>query len=242
MILEIDAGNTSLKWRVINDNGDVISRGRKSYREDLSCVISEVEEFNLRIARVSCVAGAEIKNRIKLLLGDFKNLEVYFAKTIKSFSGLQIAYEDPLRLGVDRWLAMLAARSEGRACCVIDCGSAITVDLVDIKGRHLGGYIVPGLQTMSIGLLGEARQIKMDQGVSAASMKWGASTNEAVNNGIFRMSVSFVQSILDEIAGKDWQIVMTGGDAADIKEYMSTDLPVRCVPELVLDGLVVAFG
>ena len=39
------------------------------------------------------------------------------------------SYAEPERMGVDRWLVMLAAhaRNEG-ALCVIDAGTAVTVD------------------------------------------------------------------------------------------------------------------
>ena len=75
-------------------------------------------------------------------------------KTIKAEAqqgALINGYMEPERLGVDRWLAMLAVIEEEQPevpICVIDCGSAITIDAVNAKGEHVGGLIVPGISMM----------------------------------------------------------------------------------------------
>lgn len=242
MILEIDAGNTALKWRVISVTGEIVSRGRQSYSRALSDIDRQLFDVNIRMARVACVAGKQTEMSIKDWLGDLGVLDVNFARTLNTFSGLKIAYQNPERLGVDRWLAMLAARTEQKACCVIDCGSAMTVDLVNDQGTHLGGYIVPGLKTMQNGLLGNTRQIKLDNLESSNALGLGSSTSEAVHNGILRMAVSFLQSVLDDVnrKGEEFNILMTGGDMETVRPFLSSDMAIELVPELVLNGLRIA--
>ena len=66
-----------------------------------------------------------------------------------SCAGLTNGYAEPHRLGVDRWAAMLGAREiQSGALCVIDCGTATTVDVIRADGLHLGGAILPGMYTM----------------------------------------------------------------------------------------------
>jgi type III pantothenate kinase len=242
MILEIDAGNTALKWRVVNVAGEIISRGRQSYSRALADISKDLCGVNIKVARVACVAGRQTEFGIKEWLGGLGVLEVNFARTLSMFSGLKIAYQNPARLGVDRWLAMLAARTEQKACCVIDCGSAITVDFVNTQGSHLGGYIVPGLKTMQSGLLGNTRQIKLDKLESTSALGLGSSTSEGVNNGILRMAVSFLQSVLDDASrkGEGFHVFMTGGDMETVRPFLSSEMPIELVPELVLNGLRIA--
>ena len=53
-------------------------------------------------------------------------------------------------MGVDRWVAMIGARSEFRGgLCIVDAGTAVTIDAIDKNGNHLGGQIIPGLALMS---------------------------------------------------------------------------------------------
>ncbi|MDP1069535.1 type III pantothenate kinase, partial [Klebsiella pneumoniae] len=75
------------------------------------------------------------------------------------------------RMGVDRWLAMLAAwQRVGQSCWVVDCGSAITLDLLDAEGRHQGGYILPGLRLMQQSLLGNTAEVRVDRDVEHYSV------------------------------------------------------------------------
>jgi len=66
-----------------------------------------------------------------------------------AFAGLVNGYDDPATFGVDRWAALIGARClHDGALCVIDSGTATTVDVVRADGRHIGGAILPGIYTM----------------------------------------------------------------------------------------------
>ena len=63
----------------------------------------------------------------------------------RGVAGVKPSYSDLSRLGVDRWLAMLAAFSVTQSeCVVMSAGSALTADWLDASGNHLGGVIAPG--------------------------------------------------------------------------------------------------
>ena len=94
-----------------------------------------------------------------------RNPQLDIAKVVKQHSGVTIAYTEAHNLGVDRWLALLAAHhyvgqdigqgieqdveqgAVSSSWLIIDAGTAVTVDLMD-KGKHLGGLIIPGLQLL----------------------------------------------------------------------------------------------
>ncbi|HEX4872644.1 MAG TPA: type III pantothenate kinase, partial [Nevskiaceae bacterium] len=82
-----------------------------------------------------------------------------FARSGEHWRGLRNGYAEPARLGVDRWLALMAvwARHPGEPALVALAGTALTLDAVDRSGQHLGGFIAPGLWTARQALLGATR-------------------------------------------------------------------------------------
>lgn len=244
MILDIDVGNTAVKWR-LSEQGVASRPAQRIALGQLDQLSQGLSGESVTDVRISCVAADSVKQKLTGWVQDNWGIRARFAQTEKYFDGLTVCYQNPARLGVDRWLAMLAARRrQAGGQCIIDCGSAITVDLVSAAGQHLGGYIVPGLQMMRGVLLGATGQIRMDTQQPDYQMAWGQDTDEAVNFGIFRTSVSFIESILLELqqSGQADSIYMTGGDAQCIRQVLALrqKQALILVPDLVLDGLAVA--
>jgi len=244
MILDVDAGNTALKWRLSDAKQGVVGRGRSVYG-DAKLFFDVAKQFPaISMVRFSSVAKPEVEASIAARVLKLWNIPIVAAKTKSSFAGLTIAYEDENRLGVDRWLAMLAARNvaEG-AICVVDCGSAITVDMVNAEGLHQGGYIVPGLAMQRKALLNSTGQIRIDQDVGNTSVNWGRNTEEAVSFGVLQMAVSFIDAIVDRLQGgsKPVALFLTGGDASVLRQRLKNGEQFCECPELVMDGLAVAF-
>jgi len=133
------------------------------------------------------------------------------------------AYAIPDNLGVDRWLAMIAAfqsplKKQGEAVCVIDCGTATTLDVVDVQGKHLGGMIMPGLQTMYTSLISSASRIQMDKNSGSdllLNSNLASSTERAVKQGCQQMMLEGLSGIVAEqkqgIKGA-MRCLVTGGD------------------------------
>src|SRR3546814_17254315 len=81
-----------------------------------------------------------------------------FARSSAGWHGLRNAYREPERLGVDRWLAMIAAWHTHRgAACIANAGTALTVDVIDAQGQHLGGIIAAGRAEQQSAILGPPR-------------------------------------------------------------------------------------
>lgn len=151
--------------------------------------------------------------------------------------GVRCAYADPARLGVDRWLAVVAAFVEtGGPAIVFDCGTAITVDAVRADGEHLGGLIMPGIGLMRRALYGSAANIP-DEGEGDVGLL-ARDTRSAVSGGTLYAAVAFMQHVAAELRGHlggQTKVLLTGGDAERLRPLLSPDFEWR--PRLVLDGM-----
>ncbi len=232
MILDLDAGNSTVKWRLISENGEVVDSGRGIGASLHTIGISESE----RPARVRVVSvrGPEFEVRLREELSLIWGVLPEFATAAATSSRVVNGYEIPASLGADRWMAILAAYNDcGTACCVVDAGTAITLDVVADSGFHEGGYIVPGM-SLQRRKLEESTSIRLSALPNWSDASLGVSTNSAVQNGIVSMVSDWIAC---ESRGRG-KLYMTGGDA----EFLSRRLEVlevahRVVPDLVLNGL-----
>jgi len=147
-------------------------------------------------------------------------------------------YADPGRLGVDRWLALLGAYdgARGLPVCVVDCGTALTIDVMLSDGEHQGGYILPGLTLMADAL--QLRTGGVRFGRSARHATWpGRDTAAAVGHGALLAAVALIDRLAADYGAV---VVLTGGDAADIRPHLRS--AVEHEPYLLLRGLQRYFG
>jgi len=230
-ILDIDIGNTFLKWRDAEAAGQV----NRSRVDDL-----EQAKWPQAVSRVrvASVAGDQTNQILSAFCLQRWGIEPEFAKTASEQAGVVNSYVDPSRMGVDRWLAILSAfHAGGKACWVVDCGSAITVEQIDDDGRHIGGYIIPGLQLMSHNLLSNTAEIIVDHSIDHFDTRPGVNTSEAVQHGINLMFSGLADSVARR-AGEQ-PVFVTGGDA-ELFCAMHQQFIHR--PSLVMDGLTLALG
>lgn len=234
MRLLVDAGNTRLKWR-LERGGDLVDQGIGHLDDDAPIVALRETGAGITSVAVSTVASEKKRLRLKEFLQDQTNAPVTFYWAEASRGGLVNAYDDVTRMGADRWHAMYGAFSFCRqGVAVVDAGSAVTVDYVDASGRHLGGFILPGLQMMLRSLKTDAARIGFDPAQILATDP-GRSTGECVNHGLAWLSAGMVERIerdVREYALGD--IVVTGGDA---DRLLGLGLRAQSHPGLVLDGL-----
>ena len=244
MILELDLGNTRGKWRLIGGS-EVVARGTLAVADIHSGRLPpQWRQLQPRRVRAANVAGPEVAAGLEQAVYAELGLPVEFARVMPSCAGVTCAYREIERLGVDRWLAVLAAheRDAGPAL-VVDCGSAVTLDLIDTGGRHLGGYILPGLELMRRALYRDTSAVQVPQAfVAGMSLAPGDSTDQAVNRGLPLMvlgmmdrALAYLQRERGAVAPKLW---LTGGDAELISSLY--ERPHELVPELVLDGLALS--
>ena len=162
-----------------------------------------------------------------------------FARVRTTAAGVTCTYRDLRQLGVDRWLGVLGAWQRARrATCVVNSGTATTVDAVDDSGRHLGGLIIPGLGLMEDSLLKRTSDIAraVDTAAPARAEFFSDNTADAVRNGaVFATAAERAAAELERRSGGRPLLLVTGGNAPRIATCLSGGHEI--VPDLVLRGL-----
>ncbi|MBC3366317.1 pantothenate kinase [Pseudomonas sp. SWRI154] len=245
MILELDCGNSFIKWRVLRSDGVTpVEGGVVSSDDDLLASLSDAEKFQLEKCRLVSVRTPDETDSLVASLVDAFGVSVARAVPARDMAGVKNGYEEYERLGLDRWLALLGGfHLASGACLVLDFGTAVTADFVAADGEHLGGFICPGMPLMRNQLRTHTRRIRYDDTAAERaheSLAPGRATVEAVERGCMLMLRGFVLTQLElakQYWGKDFEVFLTGGDA----ELVSGVVPeAKVAPDLVFVGLAMA--
>lgn len=237
MILEIDVGNSELKWRLLVA-GAVSDRGKTAYREQQYLQALPAVDTVTRI-RIASVAGDAWDKRLQAELGARYGRTAEFALVTPVCAGVRCAYAEPGLLGIDRWLAVVAAYQRlKQAVLVVDLGSALTIDLVDAGGVHLGGYIIPGQGLMRRALHDGTGRVRFDLHGDDQQTAAGVSTAEAVQRGTNLALLGAVKLAIDLASQRLTTapaVMLTGGGG----EWLAASLAgvVQHRPDLVFEGL-----
>lgn len=241
MELLVDIGNTNLKWTLSVQEPDAHLEPMRVLRHHGALPIDllaawEMLEKPARI-RVACVGAPRVAEDLARVCRAYWGQEPAFARPLAVWRGLTIAYADPDRLGVDRWLALLAARQFlHQPALILDAGTAITYDLLLANGRHLGGLILPGIETMRQALLANTQIPRVEPEEVADS--WAKDTATAIAVASLDAPVALAERLLRQLAdqaGTAPLFITTGGDAERLQGRIQA--PALYVPDLVLQGL-----
>lgn len=240
MLLVLDIGNTRLKWAGF-EGSKIVSRG--------AIFLAELEHF---IARAGfdrqppeCVVGSHVANasskeRIEREFAAL-NVPLKWVGSSASACGVVNSYDEPARLGSDRWAATVAAWKRGLAPCVVACaGTALTVDQLDEGGRFLGGAIVAGYHAMLGGLAGNTAALSVDAGEWAAQP---TNTRDALATGAIDAMVGAIeqshrrlaQRLRERGVAQAPKIILTGGSAYRLLAHLPAGNSV--IDTLVLEGV-----
>jgi type III pantothenate kinase len=246
--LLIDIGNSRIKWAVLGD-------GRLSQQQatahdkwtpmDFQRQVLQPARGVERILVVSVVSEKVNQVITEVAQRTLKLTPEYFVSA-RVVGGVTTRYFEPWRLGVDRFAAAIGgyARAKNRAVCVVDVGTAMTIDLVDKQGTHRGGAIVPGPELMVKSLLKSTTGIEVRaKGGSAGKALFARETSAAIEQGATFAAAAVVDRALIE-ARKTLRttpiVYLTGGAAKRIHPLLQS--AHVSIPDLVLRGLAVSFG
>ncbi|WP_051497508.1 type III pantothenate kinase [Candidatus Contendibacter odensensis] len=237
-----DVGNSRIKW-LIDERGQFQARGQASHgAEHWAELAARLWGSLKRPARAIIVNVAGTEARAGLASWIWKNwaIEAEFVVSTAAACGVRNAYAEPERLGADRWVAMIAARAiTGQNCCVVDCGTAITIDALAADGRHLGGVIIPGMRLMREALYRDTQQIPPEDGQTRL---FGQSTRDAVWGGSAYAVAAAIDGItarMAVVAGEGPRL-LTGGDAGAVLPFLQASY--QWEPDLIFQGLRVIAG
>lgn len=241
MILQVDAGNTRIHWRLVEGYQDrqpvVIERGHVEHG-GLPEPVGRAPVTGIELA---CVAGEDVRDTLVKRLSVDAGLPLVEARTEGVAGGVRNSYPDPSTMGVDRWLAMVGAFNQyPGGVIVVDAGTAVTIDYVNSRGQHLGGYILPGLYLMSQALGANTARVSGGAGGFGPPVP-GRSTAECVNHGIGWIWSSAAEGLRQDrqVHGME-AIVVTGGDMDFMIDLLGDGAIAQ--PDLVFSGMDLVFA
>jgi len=243
--LAVDIGNTRLKWALYEkgEPGAAMLTHGAVFLEAIDS-LAERAWRDLEVpAKMlgSVVAGEGIRRRTEEQL-ELWDVEPRWVVSSAAAGGVTNGYDHPIRLGVDRWVAMIGARQRilargaARPALVVMVGTAVTVDALDTDGRFLGGLILPGfglmLRALEMGTAGlkapTGEAVEFPTNTSDALMSGGA---DAIAGAVERMHRKLLKR-----CGQAPALLMSGGAAVKLQSI--SDLPFETVETLIFDGLL----
>lgn len=201
MDLLVDIGNSRVKWGyndirlepgvpVIHQDSDFEARLFSTWRA--------LPKSPQRMA-ISCVASNPVLDQVKTIALDlWPSLSIIQAHSVAEAYGVRNAYEFPEKLGVDRWLCLIAARHYwSEPVCIVDCGTAITIDVMDRNGCHLGGLICPGLTLMKQSLSNGTANLQLS--AQSGLPVLARNTSDAIDNGALYAVIGMIKSVIADL-------------------------------------------
>jgi type III pantothenate kinase len=241
MKLLLDLGNTRLKWAMATSDG-WSARGAVAWDEDVPAALKPAWNGAGQPGQVfgASVVDATREAQLEATVNDVFAKDVTWVRTPAEACGVHNAYAEPQRLGVDRFLAMVAAHAAGHAPCVLaGIGTALTLDALTAEGQHLGGLIAPGPLLMQQSLLGATARVRPERPGTIRDV--ADNTADAVASGCWQAVAALVERFAKNIANQHpegvQRLLLDGGDAVALLPLL--DVPAEVAADSVLRGLLV---
>lgn len=233
--VDIDLGNSFIKWRAFGDEA-IYQQSVESLADGWQCTWSDIARV-----RLASVANAEVTDALCAEIAARWQIRIERACVAAGIGGVTPVYTDLSRLGVDRWLAMLACRQLASGpVCVVSAGSALTADWLAKDGRHLGGFIAPGRSRMLRSLFADVANVLISPDDLAPQTRLGVTTETCVAGGVGVLMSGFINDVAKRHL--EAPIFMYGGDSQAMLSLCAQEHKsrVRLLNNPVLDGLVIA--
>lgn len=248
-LLLVDAGNSRIKWARV-------TRGRRGTQRGEPLRGNGAATFRAMLAPLPAraqvlavsVAGRDVERALVSAARAAKLPVPRFLRSTAAAAGLVNGYEEPWRLGADRWAALIGAwhvTGARKALCVVDVGTAMTIDFLGADGRHRGGYIVPGpaLAVRSL-LRGTKGILRRSRGARVRrDDTWPRSTLPAIEDGSRESCAAMIlrsHAHARSVLGRSTRLIITGGGAPAVLPLLPA--AVLHAPDLVLHGVQVALS
>ena len=263
LYLVFDLGNTRLKWAAVESTQNISDRNKKlwAYSGSISTKSFQSPELRTELSDYisktlpkpgaigfCCVAGDIAIENLRSLFPQWQDLEWKQFTGSSPYDGLRTLYQDPSKLGADRWAALIGARAlSSTNTLVINAGTATTIDLLGGNGVHYGGWILPGLSLMQESLQQNTAQLSLIVRANKpkAQASFGSTTDEAITGGCDAAQMGaillavYLAKAMNHPVERIW---LDGGNAKilenEIKQFPELAvLPVEPIEGLVLRGL-----
>ncbi len=245
--LLIDVGNSRLKW-AFSQAGKLSAHGSAEHAGLVPVEAAQAwlaDEPPARIIAAN-VAGEVCGQLLAEWAQSHWQLELEFVEVDSGYNEIALAYPDPSKFGVDRWLALIAARRLASTdVAVIDAGTAVTVDVLTAQGQHLGGIIMPGMSLMQQSLQQKTAAIQHGLSVHnrAKPALLGKDTASCITGGSLYAVTGAIEHLLAKLelqTASRLSVIISGGDADAVQAELT--IKSQCVPDLVLQGMQILKG
>lgn len=246
LVLAIDIGNSRMKWGLYGPHG-WRSQGVTPNAEIGALALRHwhSQPRPMRVVGVN-VAGEAARVRLEAQLARWRLVPEWITAT-EAACGVTNRYQRPAQLGADRWASLCAARRRSLvndlfppACVVVNAGTAVTVDALDVNGVFLGGYILPGLQLMLRALAENTSALRVPVG---EVKPFPDNTADAIASGAMNAvcgAIEQMRRLVDPLRPECVRCYLAGGAASEIAAHLNP--PLEVVDNLVLEGVLALAG
>lgn len=242
-LLLVDLGNSRLKWAW--SDGDGLQVGEPvDHSRPLAEPLATAWARPPRVTRVlvASVARPRLEAELAQAIRAHVGVEPEFVSSRSEACGVRVAYARPEKLGVDRFLALIALHAQAREPVVLaSVGTALVLDALAADGRHLGGLIAPSPLLMQEALLGATARVSAS--TAARIVEVAVDTEDAVRSGCWLAAAALIERFHGQSAhalGATPALALAGGAAGEIAPLVR--IASRLEPDLVLRGLAVVAG
>jgi type III pantothenate kinase len=250
MMLLIDAGNTRIKWALVQGMDWLLSgvlpvgqAGELTQHFSVHCDKIGKALHDIEQVWVSNVAGNEVQLQINKFDAG-RDVKVRFIVACEEQCGVRNGYSRPGQLGSDRWAALVGAwHLVRKECLVVNSGTATTIDALSGQGEFMGGLILPGVDLMlgslyeTTGQLMTSGNEKLLSGLPAEYDPFPKNTADAMFSGAIQASCGAIQGQHALLEDESAPVVLSGGTAELLQDHLK--MPLRIVDGLVLQGLLI---
>ncbi len=239
MHLLIDLGNSRLKWAQYAPDLWNAEAALLDAEKNSGSLFDEVWGKIAKPQRVivCSVSSQERLSALEQWVRARWSVSAHVARPQAEQLGVKNLYRNPQQLGADRWAALIGARGlTTQAVCIVDAGTAVTVEALSAGGEFLGGAIFPGLRLLRDSLARGTQAIPPATGDATHIL--GRSTEDGVTAGTMFGLAGAVERLIDEhrrTLGEAMEVFLTGGDAPALAAHLRVS--ATSVPDLVLKGL-----
>lgn len=240
-MLLIDIGNSAIKTRWIHQGQNHDRTFSHRYADSMEKMQRYLQKLSPQFIYIASVCAEQTLQAVMQWINrQFSQAQIQLLKSLPVLDGLVNHYDDHEQLGVDRWLAVVAARQLSQQdCIIIDAGTAITIEVLSQRQGFLGGAIMPGLNTTEQRFKSLFPDIDFDQQQIKILDKPGLNTVDGLYLPDKPVSISLIQAIL-----KSWEkrlndsstVILTGQDAEVIGRQLME--PHQVIPDLVFTGML----
>lgn len=236
MIALVDIGNSRTKFCVMSEG----TRGSVQRIPNELLTSDYLTEFLKNIDKliVASVSRYELTDKIESWCQEHN---ITYQKVVSEQCRYDVmsAYHKPSQLGVDRWLTLIAVNTlhASKNCLIIDAGTATTIDVLACNGKHQGGWILAGIDTLFSCVLDNTSQVQANA-VNTASLSFGTSSSENVNNATWAATIGAIDLAVSQSNKQGVtidKIILTGGNGKILASLLSH--PCTVIDDLVFIGL-----